>query len=92
MSDWNHRRFLSECIMPAPGKQHGLGEDEMYGVYVSWCLINAQQPASATALRAAVAREGHRRHHIGGRSEWRDITMTGPAAVDYILSSQPSLV
>jgi hypothetical protein len=92
MNGWNHCRFLSECIVPVPGKQQGLGDDVMYGLYLSWCLLNAVQPASATSLRAAVLREGHRQQHNGGRRQWRELSMTGPAAVDYILASQPRLV
>lgn len=92
MNGLNHRRFLSDCIVSTPGRQHGLGEDEMYGVYVSWCLLNAVQPASATALRTAIAQEGYQRLDVGGRKEWQELAMTGPAAVDYILASQPSLI
>lgn len=92
MSGSNYCRFLSECIVPVPGKMPGLGEDEMYGLYLSWCLLNAEEPGSATALSAAAAREGHTRQDIDGRREWRELSMAGPAAVDYILASQPSLI
>jgi hypothetical protein len=92
MSGSNYRRFLSECIVSVPGKQPGLGEDDMYGLYLSWCLLNAEEPGSAVALSAAATQEGHTQQHIGGRSEWRELSMTGPAAVDYILASQPSLI
>ena len=92
MSGSNYCRFLSECIVSVPGKQPGLGEDEMYGLYLSWCLLNSVEPGSAEALSAAAAQEGHMRQDMGGRREWRELSMAGPAAVDYILASQPSLI
>ncbi|MDQ0731150.1 hypothetical protein [Arthrobacter sp. B1I2] len=92
MSGSNYRRFLSECIVSVPGKQPGLGEDDLYGLYLSWCVLNAEEPGSATALSAAAAQEGHTQQDIGWRREWRELSMTGPAAVDYILASQPSLI
>lgn len=93
MSVPDYTRFLSECIIHDPDKQSGLSEDDMYGVYLSWCFLNQEQPGSDKALRAAMRQLGHsRRNHDLGHYVWPGLAMTGPAAVDYILSSQPSLV
>jgi len=89
----NYSRFLSECITRVPGKLPGLSEDEMYGVYLSWCLLNAEKPGSNKSLFAAIRQEGHTpQQHSDGRNRWPELSLTGPAVVDYILASQPSLV
>ncbi|WP_258805058.1 hypothetical protein [Pseudarthrobacter sp. NS4] len=90
MSVMNYSRFLSECIVPAPGRQPGLPEDELYGVYVSWCFLNREQPGPDGALSAAMEQLGHTRRG-GSSSRYPGLAVTGPAALDYILSSQPSL-
>lgn len=82
MSASNCRRFLSECIARVPGKQPGLGEEEIYGVYISWCLLNAEKPVSTKSLWAATRQEGHKQRHNAGRNEWPELSTTGPAAVD----------
>lgn len=93
MSAHDYPRFLSECIIDAPDKQPGLREDEMYGLYLSWCLLNNKKPAPDHAFWEAMSARGHTkvfldadRHHCPG------LGMKGPAAVDYILASQPSIV
>jgi hypothetical protein len=43
-----------ECIIRDPDEQPGLRENEMYGVYLSWCLLNQKQPASDRDFRAAM--------------------------------------
>jgi hypothetical protein len=93
MSVQNSVRFLSECIACAPGKQPGLSDDEVYGVYLSWCLLNAETPCSDGSLWAALSQQGYAdTQDAPGRRVWPGLAMKGPAAVDYILSSQPSLV
>lgn len=89
----NYSRFLSECITRVPGKQPGLSEDDMYGVYLSWCLLNAEKPGSNKFLFAVMRQEGHTpQQHSDGRNRWPELSLTGPAVLDYILASQPSLV
>lgn len=92
MSAPNYREFLSECLVAVPAKQRGLSEDDLYGLYLSWCLLTARKPGPTASLWAAVREEGYRQQHRCGRNEWPELCMTGPAAVDYILSSQPSLL
>jgi hypothetical protein len=93
MSIPNYTRFLSECFIRDSGRQPALREDEIYGVYISWCMLNAEQPGPTTSLWTAMHHGGHtKQHRDAGRHEWPGLTMKGPAAVDYILSSQPSLL
>ncbi|MDP9989199.1 hypothetical protein QMY03_09475 [Arthrobacter sp. KFRI-F3372] len=93
MSVGNYPKFLSECIVKDPDKDSGLRDDEMYGVYLSWCTLHGAQPGSDQAFWAAIKELGHSRNYRGdGHHVWPGLTMTGPAAVDYILASQPGLV
>lgn len=93
MSIPDYSRFLSECITYDPERHAGLRGDEMYGVYISWCLLNSGDPGSSTAFWAATKRQGYGpRLRRAGRYIWPGLAMTGPAAVDYILSNRPSLV
>jgi hypothetical protein len=88
-----YSRFLSESITHDPERQTGLRGDELYGVYISWCLLNSEKPGSSAAFWAATKRQGYgARHRRTGRYIWPGLAMTGPAAVDYILSNRPSLV
>lgn len=92
MSGQNYTRFLSECIICNPDTQPGLREDEIYGVYVSWCVLNAETLCPEPSLWAALNQHAHHApDHASGRRIWPGLAMTGPAAFDYILSSQPSV-
>lgn len=88
----NHPRFLAECIISDPDQQPGLHEDDVYGVYLSWCFLNQEQPASDAAFWAAMSASGYNRNRSEGRPVCPGLGMKGPAAVDYILASQPSIV
>jgi hypothetical protein len=88
----SYRRFLAECIINDPAQQPGLREDEMYGVYLSWCFLNQEQPAPDAAFWAAMSDSGYKKSNTAGRKVCPGLGMKGPAAVDYILSSQPSLI
>lgn len=93
MSGSYYTRFLTECFVRNPERQLALSEDEIYGVYVSWCMLNGRQPGPARSLWAAMDERGHAGQQRGtGQHEWPGLAMKGPAAVDYILSSQPSLL
>ena len=93
MTDSEYTRFLADCITVEPGDDSGLTEDEMYGVYVSWCILNRINPRMPAVFWTAMARGGHDQRRLeAGRYFRPGLRMTGPAAVDYILSSQPSLV
>lgn len=87
-------RFMSECIIKDPDKESGLRDEEMYGLYLSWCALNGKKPSSDHVFWSAIKELGHTRnyHHDDGHHLWPGLSMTGPAAVDYILSSQPDLI
>ncbi|SLK13899.1 hypothetical protein [Arthrobacter sp. P2b] len=93
MSVPNCSRFLVECITCCPDKQPGLREDEVYGLYLSWCFLNGEEPIASASLWIAMRRQTRVEPYVrGGQLVWPGLSMTGPAALDYILSSQPSLV
>jgi hypothetical protein len=92
MSVPNYSRFLSDCFIQDPERQSGLPEDEIYGAYLSWCLLNGEKPGTNKSLWAEMRQQGHSpQQQAAGQYIWAGLTLTGPAAVDYILSSQPSL-
>jgi hypothetical protein len=77
-------RFLTEALTDDRETDGGLDQEELYGLYTSWCLINQSQPEPAEALWAAL--EGRRI-----KPEDNTLAMSGPAALDYIVSSSPDL-
>jgi hypothetical protein len=78
-------QFLAEALTTDRETDGGLAKEELYGLHTSWCLINQSQPEPAEALWAALA--GHRI-----RPDANTLAMSGPAALDYIVSSSPDLV
>lgn len=84
MDSTHFDRFLTEAVRTDRETDSGLGEDELYGLYTSWCVINSIQPESPNVLWAALRDE-----RIEPKNN--DLSMTGPAATDYILSSAPNL-
>jgi hypothetical protein len=77
-------RFLAEALTTERETDGGLDKEELFGLYTSWCLLNDCQPEPAEALWEALK---------GRRIETDDNTlaMSGPAALDYIVSSSPDL-
>lgn len=93
MTTSQYARFISDCIAADGGEDHGLAEDAMYGVYISWCALDRQPPQSSTAFWTAMSDLGlHERRRISRRYIRPGLRMTGPAAVDYVLASRPSMV
>ncbi|SDS77544.1 hypothetical protein SAMN04489743_0828 [Pseudarthrobacter equi] len=77
--------FLADAVVPAKEPGLGLGRDELYGLYTSWCLINKVQLQAPEDLWGALKVKG-----IDPDSN--NLSMTGPAAADYIIASAPDLV
>jgi hypothetical protein len=77
--------FLAEAVVPAKEPGLGLGRDELYGLYTSWCLIHKVRLQPPEELWAALKLKG-----IDPDSN--NLSMTGPAAADYIIASAPDLV
>jgi hypothetical protein len=84
MTSTHFDRFLRESLLTGRESDAGLGKDELYGLYTSWCLINQATPEPARSLWAAL-----KEHRINPKHN--HLTMTGPAATDYILASAPNL-
>ncbi|MFE8886578.1 hypothetical protein ACFYLX_12100 [Pseudarthrobacter enclensis] len=77
--------FLAEAVVPDKEPGLGLGRDELYGLYTSWCLIHKAQLQTPDALWEAL-------HAQGINPDSNNLSMTGPAAADYIVASAPDLV
>jgi hypothetical protein len=93
METSDYARFIQDCVAAGTAEDHGLTDDQLYGVYVSWCGLDGQPAACCEAFRAAMAYFGlHAKLQNNRRNIWPGLRMTGPAALDYILTSRPSLV
>lgn len=94
MTNLMYTQFLAQCIAADPEEDYsGLSEDEMYGVFVSWCFLHRREPVTPAVFWAEMAQRGLDRRRLDAGQYFRPgLRMTGPAAVDYILSSQPGLV
>jgi hypothetical protein len=89
----DYARFVQECIAADTPDDHMLTEDQLFGVYLSWCALFGQTPGPCESFWAAMSRLGiHERRGNDQRYLRPGLRMTGPAALDYILASQPSLV
>ncbi len=77
--------FLAQAIDEDRDAEAGLGPDELYGLYTSWCLLNKEAPHAPEALWEAL-----KAHDIPPADN--HVGMKGPAAADYIIASEPDLV
>jgi hypothetical protein len=84
MGDRHFEEFLAQAVDQERDNEAGLEPDELYGVYTSWCLINHEEPQPPEALWAAL-----KAHRI--KPADNHVAMKGPAAADYIMSSEPDL-
>jgi hypothetical protein len=85
MSHPHFEAFLAQAIDEGQDKEAGLGPDELYGLYTSWCLLNQEELQTPEALWEAL-----KAHRI--KPEHNHVGMKGPAAADYIIASAPDLV
>lgn len=86
-------RFVQDCIAADTFDDYRLTEDQLFGVYLSWCALLGQNPGPCESFWAAMSRLGvHERRGNDRRYLRPGLRMKGPAALDYILASQPSLV
>jgi hypothetical protein len=83
-------RFLQDCIVINEATDEGLTTDEMYGLYVSWCSLSGLPPAGDRDFRRALATNGIHPHRQGHHVVYPGMSMTGPAASDYIITSVPN--
>ncbi|MEC5181794.1 hypothetical protein RCH07_003163 [Arthrobacter sp. CG_A4] len=81
--------FLRECVDQDPDND-GLGPNELYGLYVSWCALNATAPVADRTFRVALGAAGISPACRAGPCP--GLAMTGPAARDYIVHSELPLL
>jgi hypothetical protein len=74
--------FVNDCIARNQDAD-GLTQEELYGLYVSWCSLRGSMPAPARTFRAGLRAANIQPEHRGGRCT--GLAMTGPAACDYIV-------
>ena len=85
MTATHFEQFVAEALTTERETDTQLSQDELYGLYTSWCLIHKTQPQLPAALWSALKVQGI-------DPEDCELAMTGPAAADYILASAPSLI
>jgi hypothetical protein len=74
--------FAKDCIARNQDAD-GLTQEELYGLYLSWCALRGSTPARARTFRAGLRAANIQPKHRGGL--YTGLTMTGPAARDYIV-------
>jgi hypothetical protein len=94
MTTTDYAQFLTACVRADTDPNEGLADDELYGVYISWCLLQRELPEPSKAFWMAMQDLGIGGHRMGTRGGFirPGLRMTGPAAVDYILARRPVLV
>ncbi|XAS68156.1 hypothetical protein V3C33_02135 [Micrococcaceae bacterium Sec5.7] len=80
--------FLCECVDRSPDHD-GLALEELYGLYVSWCVLRETEPASDRAFRAGL---GEAKINPVRRGRCPGLAMTGSASADYIVHRELPLV
>ena len=81
--------FLTECVARDP-EGDGLSMAELYGLYLSWCVLEGSTPVGDKAFRAGLLAANIRPSHRGGRCP--GLRMAGPAAGDYLVHRELPLV
>lgn len=84
MTSSHFQQFLDEATSFDPSNDSSLGPDCLYGLYVSWAVLNRLEPRSDQAFRSGM-------HRCGVDLQNSRLRMTGPPAADYILSSYPDV-
>ena len=81
--------FLTECVARDP-EGDGLSMAELYGLYLSWCVLEGSTPVGDKTFRAGLREANIRPAHRGGRCP--GLRMAGPAACDYLVHRELPLV
>ena len=49
-----YARFIEDSIAFDEADEYGLTDDEMYGLYLSWCQIQQQSPSAGRTFWSAM--------------------------------------
>ena len=74
--------FVNDCIVRNQDAD-GLTQEELYGLYLSWCSLRGITPTPARTFRAGLRAVDIQPDRHGGLCT--GLAMTGPAAYDYIV-------
>ena len=85
MADSQYDPFLQEATTGEPETDFAFGRKQLYGLYISRCLLAQAAPRSEEAFWVAMKKKRSRPGSIG-------LHMSGLAAADYILASYPGQV
>ena len=83
MATSHFNQFLDEATIAELDTDCPLSADCLYGLYVSWCLLQGLEAKPDATFRAAM-------HRCGVDIYDSRLRMVGPAAMDYILASYPA--
>jgi len=83
MATSHFQKFLTESTVAESDTDCPLTADCLYGLYISWCILQGLDPKPDATFRAAMVR-------CGVDVDQSRLRMVGPAAADYILSSYPA--
>jgi hypothetical protein len=81
--------FLNECVARDP-EGDGPSMAELYGLYLSWCMLEGSTPVSDKTFRAELRAANISPAHRGGRCP--GLRMAGPAACDYLVHRELPLL
>jgi hypothetical protein len=76
-------QFLDQATIAEFDTDCPLSADSLYGLYISWCILQALEAKPDATFRAAM-------HRCGVDVDDSRLRMVGPAAADYILASYPA--
>ncbi|MFJ4030319.1 hypothetical protein ACIPWF_23340 [Paenarthrobacter sp. NPDC089989] len=90
MATDNFARFIQESLIIEEDTDEGMDIDTLYGLYISWCRIADVAREPETRFLFTLRRHGLRWGRHDGGWVLVGLRMMGPAARDYVMSSEVS--
>ncbi|MFP3579609.1 MULTISPECIES: hypothetical protein [unclassified Arthrobacter] len=89
MTDTQIARFLRDSVVFEDDTEKGLDFDTLYGLYISWCVLERKVPIPDSAFKTALQLEGIKSAKEIGHRIYPGMSMVGPAARDYVVNNVP---